>query len=278
MDNLDPFDVLDYAIEVLSGRQVPTLATLFKTYDEISSTPSPDPSDRPRQTVRPVLNKNSPAYIALSQQCLELCDRLSRIRSFAPFFTLSRLYQVRRPSTDPVTRIWDLVSLGAPLCFIYNLLPLSDSPTRQAIEIDTDPDGFDYRSSDAKRRAIALFAKRVRKLDKCVAFNVNDLRNRDSVDGLIKVSNYSQPWNRSLELSCQVIRNVSIIVDQLPESVFEPNLVSESSIASEQATTDVEPPLAVSGSPWDLVVVACVSNEQKYIRGLETMQVSLRAE
>ena len=203
VDNLDLFDVLDYAIEVLSGREVATLAALFKTYDGIPSTPSPDPSDRPRQTVRPVLHKNSRGYTgtALSQQCLELCDRLSRIRSFAPFFTLSRLYH-RRPSTDPVTRIWDLFSLGAPLCFIYNLLPPGDSPTRQVIGIDTDPDGFDYRSFDAKGRAIALFAKRVRKLDKCVAFNVNDLRNRDSVDGLIKVSNYSQPWNRSLELSC----------------------------------------------------------------------------
>jgi cell division control protein 24 len=103
-----------------------------------------------------------------------------RIHQFPPFFSLSPTDS--RPSTDPVTQLWDLFALGVPLCYIFNLLPPPITP----INIDTSPD-FDVNNDRIKKRAIALFAMGVKQIPQTEALRVTDLWDRGSTDGLVKV-------------------------------------------------------------------------------------------
>jgi cell division control protein 24 len=105
-----------------------------------------------------------------------------RIRDFPPFFALAS-HPDSRQSTDPVTQLWDLFSLGIPLCFIFNLLESVNKITT----IDTNPEEFDTSNERAKKHAIALFAMQIRQVDGCEPFTVTDLWDRNSTDGLVKV-------------------------------------------------------------------------------------------
>jgi len=129
-----------------------------------------------------LLNQSASQSTSLYQQCSSLRSRLLRIRDFAPFFALASTADSRQ-STDPVTQLWDLFSLGIPLCFIFNLLESINKITT----IDTNPDEFDPSDERAKKRAIALFAIQSKQLSQCEPIIVTDLWDRNSTDGLVKV-------------------------------------------------------------------------------------------
>lgn len=131
-----------------------------------------------------ILNKAASASTSLYQQCSSLRARLMRIPDFSHFFILSSPNGDLRQSTDPVTQVWDCFTLGIPLCFLFNLLPL---PTRPIAEISTDPATFDLSNEKEKKRAIAKFAMRLSEIDNCERFTVSDLWDRHSTDGLVKV-------------------------------------------------------------------------------------------
>jgi len=130
-----------------------------------------------------ILNKAASQSTSLYQQCSSLRSRLMRIPEFSDFFVLSSPTGSLRQSTDPVTQLWDCFSLGIPLCFLFNLLPLPNPP----ISIDTDAATFDVSNERAKKHAIALFAMRIKQVQDCEQFTVTDLWERHSTDGLVKV-------------------------------------------------------------------------------------------
>ena len=131
-----------------------------------------------------LLNKSASQSTSLYQQCSSLRSRLMRIHDFPQFFTLASPPDSSRQSTDPVTQLWDCFALGIPLCYIFNLLP----PPIVPINIETDPESLDVSDLRAKKRAIALFAMQIRQVASCEPFTVTDLLDRNSTDGLVKVS------------------------------------------------------------------------------------------
>jgi cell division control protein 24 len=135
-----------------------------------------------------LLNKSASQSTSLYQQCSSLRSRLMRIHDFPSFFALSSADS--RSSTDPVTQLWDLFSLGIPLCYIFNLLSpsiVSLNIEITPLNIETTPD-FDVNDDRLKKRAIALFAMGVQQIPGMEPFTVRDLWDRDSTDGLVKVS------------------------------------------------------------------------------------------
>jgi cell division control protein 24 len=129
-----------------------------------------------------LLNKAASQSTSLYQQCSSLRNQLMRIRDFAPYFALAS--SDSRRSTDPVTQLWDLFSLGIPLCFIFNLLDSVNKITT----VDTNPEEFDVTNERAKKRAILLFAMQIKQFEECEPFTVTDLWDRNSTDGLVKAS------------------------------------------------------------------------------------------
>ena len=105
-----------------------------------------------------------------------------RVVDFAQYFTLASSADSRQ-STDPVTQLWDLFTLGIPLCYLYNLLP----PPLEKITLDTSVVSFDVFDDRTKKRAIMNFAMQMRNHPLCESFTVTDLWDRNSTDGLVKV-------------------------------------------------------------------------------------------
>ena len=128
------------------------------------------------------LNKDASQSTSLYPQCSSLRTRLMRVHGFQDFFSLAIAPDPAsaRRSTDPVTQLWDCFALGVPLCYLFNLLP-----NVQPIDVDTA--SFDPSDFRARKRAIAQFAMNVQQLDGCGAFQVRDLWDRSTTDGLVKV-------------------------------------------------------------------------------------------
>jgi cell division control protein 24 len=121
-------------------------------------------------------------YTSLYQQCRSLRSRLLCIRNFPDFLALSSAGSSR--TTDTVTQLWDCFASGISLCYLFNLLPSPVLP----IAIETDPSHFDVSDARARKRAISLFAMRIRQAVQCEPFTVTDIWDRNSTDGLVKVS------------------------------------------------------------------------------------------
>ena len=120
---------------------------------------------------------------SLHQQCSALHSRLLRIHGFARFFALSSPLGSFRSSADVVNTVWDCFALGVSLCYLFNLLPPPITP----IDIETDPLSVVIDNERAKKRAIALFAIRVKQLNHGEQFTVTDLFDRTNSDGFVKV-------------------------------------------------------------------------------------------
>lgn len=129
-----------------------------------------------------VLNKAASQSTSLYQQCSALRTRLMRVQDFSDFFSLSSQPEgsSSRRSTDPVTQLWDLFSLGVPLCYLFNLLP-----GVQPLDVETA--NFDPTNDKTRKRGIAMFAMGLRQLEGCGTFTVTDLWDRASTDGFVKV-------------------------------------------------------------------------------------------
>ena len=142
-----------------------------------------------------LLNKAASQSTSLYQQCSSLKSRLMLIRGFPPYFSLASPEDSRQ-STDPVTQLWDLFSLGTPLCYIFDQLPLH--PGIDKIDNSEFNQGQYVANPDrAKKHAIALFAMKIRKeevmqsIPGCEPFTVTDLWDRNSTDGFVKVSSFN---------------------------------------------------------------------------------------
>ena len=138
-----------------------------------------------------LLNKAASQSTSLYQQCSQLRTRLVRIRGFDYYFSLASSTTDSRQSTDPVTHIWDLFSLGISLCYLVDLLP-EDHGFSKINHSTFDPDKYNANPDRAKKRAIALFAMQITDKNSgaipgCELFTVTDLWDRNSTDGLVKV-------------------------------------------------------------------------------------------
>lgn len=146
-----------------------------------------------------LLNKAASQSTSLYQQCSSLKSRLMRIRGFPPYFSLASPEDSRQ-STDPVTQLWDLFSLGTPLCYIFDQLPL-DAGFDKIDNSEFNESKYAANPDRAKKHAIALFAMKIRKeevmqtIPGCEPFTVTDLWDRNSTDGFVKVSS-SNPCSK----------------------------------------------------------------------------------
>ena len=116
-----------------------------------------------------------------------------RIRGFPQYFSLASPEDSRQ-STDPVTQLWDLFSLGTPLCYIFDQL---DADFDKIDNSDFNESQYVANPDRAKKHAIALFAMKIRKeevmqsIPGCEPFTVTDLWDRNSTDGFVKVSSFN---------------------------------------------------------------------------------------
>ncbi|TFL01496.1 hypothetical protein BDV98DRAFT_567041 [Pterulicium gracile] len=205
-----------------------------------------------------VLNTTASQSNSLYHQCSALRSRLLRVKGFAPFFSLASHSTDSRQSTDPVTLLWDLFSLGFPLVYVYNLLP----PPLPKIEEDWTLETFDITNERAKKRGIALFAMQMANVPGCERFTVTDLWDHQSTDGLVKV-----------------ITNVARIVDRLGPDAFEeepssPQITSQHDSAESLVTASSSSTLPVDGRETTRrrLLQELVDTERKYVQDLEVMQ------
>ncbi|KAF7321259.1 hypothetical protein MKEN_00645700 [Mycena kentingensis (nom. inval.)] len=208
-----------------------------------------------------LLNKAASQSVSLYQRCSALRARLMQVRGFGYYFSLAS--PDNRQSTDPVTQLWDLFSLGIPLCYIFDQLP-EDGGFNKINHSDFNQDQYEANPDRAQKHAIALFAMQIRSdkvtmnIPGCELFTVTDLWNRDSTDGLVKV-----------------VETVTAIVKHLPPEAFEtsppsPALLSaQDSYDSEQIAA---PPANAKEAARNNVVREMVETERKYVQDLEVMQ------
>ncbi|PFH53744.1 hypothetical protein AMATHDRAFT_975 [Amanita thiersii Skay4041] len=210
-----------------------------------------------------LLNKAASQSTSLYQQCSHLRIRLMRIKGFDFYFSLSSSTTDSRQSTDPVTHIWDLFSLGISLCYLVDLL-LDDQGLNKINNSTFDPEQYEANPDRLKKRAIALFSMQIKDkvstlIPGCEMFTVTDLWDRNSTDGLVKVVN-----------------TVTAIVNHLPSDAFEepppstPSLSAHDSLDSIAET--VGSPANAQDAARNNIVREIVETERKYVQDLEVMQ------
>jgi cell division control protein 24 len=131
-----------------------------------------------------------------------------QIRGFPHYFSLATPDNpaVDGQSIDPITQLWDLFSLGIPLCYIFDLLPEEDGFTK-INHSQFNQEQYTANPDRAKKRAIALFAMQLRtkkfeqKIPACETFTVTDLWGRNSTDGFLKVCTFPIPAVRVLSVT-----------------------------------------------------------------------------
>ncbi|KAJ7462255.1 hypothetical protein B0H11DRAFT_2054796 [Mycena galericulata] len=208
------------------------------------------PVDAPIQN-NTLLNKAASQSVSLYQRCSALRARLMQIRGFPFYFSLAS--PDSRQSTDPVTQLWDLFSLGIPLCYIFDQLP-QEQGFNKINHSEFDQKQYDANPDRAKKHAIALFAMQIRtdkvknSIPNCELFTVTDLWDRNSTDGLVKV-----------------VETVTAIVEYLPEDAFEltPQSPSDPSFV---------PPANAQEAARNNIIREMVETERKYVQDLEIMQ------
>jgi cell division control protein 24 len=146
-----------------------------------------------------LLNKAAAQSTSLYQECSALRARLIRVVNFAQYFALASS-QDSRQSTDPVTQIWDVFTLGISLVYLYNLLP----PSVPKIPLDTSIVNFDQSQDKHKKRAIIQFSIQMKDFPNAELFTVTDLWDRNSTDGLVKVSSTHSPLQPGSHRSCSL--------------------------------------------------------------------------
>ncbi|KAJ7725854.1 hypothetical protein DFH07DRAFT_248202 [Mycena maculata] len=208
------------------------------------------PVDSPIQN-NTLLNKAASQSVSLYQRCSALRGRLMQIRGFPFYFSLAS--PDTRQSTDPVTQLWDLFSLGVPLCYIFDQLP-EDQGFNKINHSEFNEEQYDANPDRAKKHAIALFAMQIRtdkvknSIPNCELFTVTDLFDRNSTDGLVKV-----------------VETVTAIVEHLPADAFEltPQSPSDPSFV---------PPANAQEAARNNIIREMVETERKYVQDLEIMQ------
>ncbi|TFK20949.1 hypothetical protein FA15DRAFT_682330 [Coprinopsis marcescibilis] len=216
-----------------------------------------------------LLNKSASQSTSLYQQCSALRSRLIRIHGFPHYFTLAQAHDSRQ-STDPVTLLWDLFSLGISLCYIFDQLP-DDAGFPKINNSHFNQDKFEANPDREKKHAIALFAMQVRSAPVVRAvpglepFTVTDLWDRKSTDGLVKV-----------------INTVTAIVEYLPEDVFEQPPRTPPTLSAHESSDSLDhdslpggpppPPVNAREARRKHITREILETERKYVEGLEIMQ------
>ncbi|KAF9448199.1 hypothetical protein P691DRAFT_781278 [Macrolepiota fuliginosa MF-IS2] len=211
-----------------------------------------------------LLNKAANQSTSLYQQCSSLRARLLRIRGFSLYFALAATPDSRQ-STDPVTQLWDLFSIGISLCYIFDQLP-AEAGFPKISHSEYNQETYDTNPDREKKHAIALFAMQVRStqvtqaIPECEPFTVRDIWDRDSTDGLVKV-----------------INTVTAIVNHLPPSAFDSPPPSPPSLGPSDSfdnlSTDALPqPANARESARNNIIREMVETERKYVQDLEIMQ------
>ena len=228
------------------------------------------------------LNKSANQSTSLYQQCAQLRTRLLQIQDFTTYFNLSSSQS--RSNPDPVSQLWDCFALGAPLCFLHNLMP-GVTPISQ---INTNPDAVDPTDLRASKKAIVHFAMAISHtdlFDQNDQFRATELMDRESTDGFVKVCFHSYIcilFTNLIISTSQVVNCVTRLVDRLPEDLFEEDpSTSPPSEVSAQESNDVvthpASPVTASGDPREAsrnnVIREIVFTERKYVQDLEHMQV-----
>ncbi|KAF8876711.1 hypothetical protein CPB84DRAFT_1838662 [Gymnopilus junonius] len=212
-----------------------------------------------------LLNKAASQSTSLYQQCSSLRARLLRITGFPKYFSDASSPDSRQ-STDPVTQLWALFSMGTPLCYIFDQLP-AESGFKRINNSSFNQDKYETNPDREKKHAIALFAMQIRgekvmrEIHGVESFTVTDLWDRNSTDGLVKV-----------------INTVTAIVDHLPPEAFEqssPSPRSGPEFSSTDSLSDTLPPQQPSNpkdSEKNNIIKEMVETERKYVQDLEIMQ------
>ncbi|KAJ3989149.1 hypothetical protein F5890DRAFT_1488196 [Lentinula detonsa] len=215
----------------------------------------------------PVANNtllNQAAITSLYQECSRLRSRLMRIRGFDYYFKLASSDDSRQ-STDPVTQLWDLFSLGISLCYLFDLLPENEG--FQKLNNSEFNEKFEQNPDRAKKHSILMFAMRLtsqavtQHIPDCEPFTVTELWLRSSNDGLVKV-----------------VKTVKAIVNHLPADVFEeappspPYMASHDSFDSLSDPHVSLPPAGSREAARTNIIREMVETERKYVQDLEIMQ------
>ncbi|KAJ4497205.1 hypothetical protein C8R41DRAFT_760425 [Lentinula lateritia] len=215
----------------------------------------------------PVANNtllNQAAITSLYQECSRLRSRLMRIRGFDYYFKLASSSDSRQ-STDPVTQLWDLFSLGIPLCYLFDLLP-EDEGFKKLNNSEFN-EKFEQNPDRAKKHSILMFAMQLtseavtQHIPDCEPFTVTELWLRSSNDGLVKV-----------------VKTVKAIVDHLPAAVFEEAPPSPPYISSHDSFDSLSdphvsiPPAGSREAARNNIIREMVETERKYVQDLEIMQ------
>ncbi|KAJ6609885.1 hypothetical protein B0H10DRAFT_1812724 [Mycena sp. CBHHK59/15] len=220
-------------------------------------------SDSPIQN-NTLLNKAASQSVSLYQRCSALRARLMQIRGFVFYFSLAS--PDSRQSTDPVTQLWDLFSLGVPLCYIFDQLP-EEGGFNKINHSEFNQEQYDANPDRAKKHAIALFAMQIRNdkvaqnIPGCELFTVTDLWDRNSTDGLVKV-----------------VETVAAIVKHLPADAFETSppspafMSSYDSFDSLSSDSAAVPPANAQEAARNNIIREMVETERKYVQDLEIMQ------
>ncbi|KAJ7218095.1 hypothetical protein GGX14DRAFT_495554 [Mycena pura] len=217
------------------------------------------PSDAP-MAHNTLLNKSASQSVSLYQRCSALRARLMQIRGFLYYFSIAS--PDSRQSTDPVTQLWDLFSLGISLCYIFDQLP-EDGGFNKINHSEFNQEQYEANPDRAQKHAIALFAMQIRmekvttSIPGCELFTVTDLWNRDSTDGLVKV-----------------VETVTAIVKHLAPEAFETSPPSPAHMASHDSYDEISsvPPANAKEAARNNVIREMVETERKYVQDLEVMQ------
>lgn len=213
----------------------------------------------PPQALPNLLNKVVTTSTGIYQQSVLLRLRLQRVPAIAPYLAFS--HSGPRASRDVVQQLWEMFSLGKPLCILFNL---QDIPTELRISEYVD----DYLDPDPLRkerqRASALFI-----------MGVNNLKRAGYWEKDAPLFSISELIGDAMDTNgfVKVVATVLYLLDNLPPMVWSESTDS----LSVNALPSHEPAPAAPTSRADVersnLVRELIETERKYCQDLEIMQV-----
>ncbi|PPQ68090.1 hypothetical protein CVT25_014253 [Psilocybe cyanescens] len=205
------------------------------------------------------LDRGSSQSSYLYHPCLSTLEKLHRLRGFSDHFPSLPV----SVSADPVTHLWDIFSMGASLCYIFDQLPADEDFMKinhySLLEGHYEPNSDDR----TKMHAIAMFSSRVRakpvldKIPGCEIFTVADLWDRRSTDGFVKLLITFHL------ISQKVLNTVNALLAYLPTEVFRGNGASPNPLVTD---------LNMNSVLRNAIIQNILETERKYVQTLDTMQ------
>lgn len=210
------------------------------------------------QATTDALNKPPKNSTGIYQQSVYLRSRLHRLTAFSHFLQFS--HSGPRADKDVVCQLWETLSLGKPLCVLFNLQDIPES-VKIVEYADSELDHNPLRKE--RQRAVALFIMGVNALKgigvwekDAPLFSISELVGDEmDTNGFVKV-----------------IATVLYLLDKLPSTAWSDKVPSIHS--SPQPSQDS---LSSSASREDVeranLVRELIETERKYCQDLEMMQV-----